>query len=72
MTILQTSPIGGYIPCADQDETDTAAGDKIELSVTPSDPSRSQTLKAIEQSGTLNFWNASEEDIYTSGDGEPV
>ena len=37
-----------------------------------SDPTNEQHMKLIEQSGTLDFWDRPEEDIYTLDDGEPA
>lgn len=36
------------------------------------DPTPEQYLRALETSGTVDFWNRPEEDLYTSSDGEPV
>ena len=38
----------------------------------PNDPSESQILGLIEQSGTLDFWCRDEEDEYTHDDGEAI
>ena len=38
----------------------------------PEDPTGEQQMKIVEVSGTLDFWNRSEEDGYTHDDGEPV
>jgi len=35
----------------------------------PSDPSSEQRMRAIELSGSLEFWNRPEEDVYTLDDG---
>jgi len=38
----------------------------------PEEPSRSQTLKLVEHSGTLDFWEHEDEDIYSLDDGEQL
>lgn len=38
----------------------------------PKDATQAQTLKLIEQSGTLDFWLDNEEDIYSHSDGEEI
>lgn len=71
MTIA-AQPVFGCERTPDSEDLCTTAGDKIELTSTPSEPTLLQTLKAIEQSGALAFWNDPEEDLYTCSDGEPV
>lgn len=39
---------------------------------TPPDPSDEQYMKIIEASGSLDFWNDEEEDIYGAEDGTEV
>jgi len=38
----------------------------------PADPTAGQIMRIVEVSGTLDFWDAEEEDIYTPDDGQPV
>ena len=38
----------------------------------PSDPTPEQRMRIVEVSGTLDFWDRPEEDVYTLADGEPV
>lgn len=38
----------------------------------PADPTKEQTLRLIEQSGVVDFWDRPEEDGYTKSDGEPL
>ena len=38
----------------------------------PSDPTSEQMMRAVEVSGVLDFWNDPAEDIYSTGDGEPL
>ncbi len=38
----------------------------------PADPTESQTLQLIEQSGVLDFWSNDAEDGYTGDDGEAI
>ena len=38
----------------------------------PADATHMQTLRLIEQSGSLDFWNEEGEDIYTHDDGEAI
>lgn len=38
----------------------------------PADATPAQTLKLIEQSGTLDFWNDEGEDVYTHEDGQEL
>ncbi len=53
-------------------ETTTASNAHVVRFVSPADPSESQTLHLIEQSGTLDFWSAECEDGYTGDDGESL
>lgn len=41
-------------------------------SVRPADPSNEQFLRAIEVSGSFDFWDDPGEDIYSIHDGEPL
>ena len=56
---------------AEQSET---TGDNSSLSTVTraSDPTPIQVLRAVEVSGTLDFWDDPAEDVYTSEDGEPL
>ncbi len=38
----------------------------------PKDATRMQTLKLMEQSGSLDFWQEEGEDIYTCEDGDQI
>ena len=38
----------------------------------PEDASPVQMLKAVELSGSLDFWDAPEEDVYSPEDGDPI
>ncbi len=38
----------------------------------PSDPTPEQRMRIVEVSGTLDFWDNPEEDIYSPNDGELV
>ena len=38
----------------------------------PADPTPEQTMRIVETSGALDFWEREQEDIYTTEDGEPV
>lgn len=38
----------------------------------PADATPAQTLRLIEQSGTLDFWNDEGEDVYTREDGQEI
>lgn len=38
----------------------------------PSDPTPEQRMRIIEVSGTLDFWDRAEEDIYSPEDGDPA
>lgn len=38
----------------------------------PSDPTSEQQMRLIEISGTLDFWDRPEEDIYSLENGKPV
>ena len=38
----------------------------------PSEPTSEQRMRIVEASGTLDFWDRPEEDIYSLEDGEPV
>ena len=38
----------------------------------PADPTSDQRMLIVEASGTLDFWDRPEEDIYSLDDGEPV
>jgi len=43
-----------------------------EIHYMASDPTPEQQMRMVQISGTLDFWNRPEEDIYTTEDGEPV
>ncbi len=38
----------------------------------PSDPTTEQAMRLVELSGSLDFWDRPEEDIYTLDDGRPI
>ena len=38
----------------------------------PSDPTLEQRMRIVEVSGTLDFWDRAEEDIYSPEDGDPA
>ena len=38
----------------------------------PKDPNAAQTMRLIESSGSLEFWENDDEDIYSVEDGEPA
>jgi len=38
----------------------------------PKDPGTDQTMRLIESSGSLEFWAAEDEDVYSVEDGEPT
>lgn len=38
----------------------------------PSEPTATQRMLIVEASGTLDFWNDPEEDVYKSDDGQDV
>ncbi len=38
----------------------------------PEDPTPEQIMRLVELSGTLDFWDRPEEDIYSLGHGEPL
>lgn len=50
----------------------TAPWRPIHILNEPSDPTGEQRMRIVEVSGTLDFWDKPEEDIYSVDDGEPV
>ena len=58
---------------SDDEPVTTAASRPIRVSSdAPSDPTSDQRMRIVEVSGTLDFWDRPEEDIYSPEDGEPV
>ena len=56
-----------------EDETETTrTADLLDAEDPPSDPTPEQTLRLIEISGSFDFWDAPEEDIYSPDDGSPL
>lgn len=56
-----------------EEPTTTNAAEVIHLSnAAPEEPTSMQRMRIIELSGSLDFWNRAEEDIYTLEDGESV
>lgn len=55
-----------------EDEPQTCGGGAIITISCPPDPTPEQFLRLAESSGTLDFWNAPEEDIYGPDDGTRV
>ena len=55
-----------------EDEPQTSSDSKHVVVSIPDDPTPEQSMRIVEVSGTLVFWDRAEEDIYTSEDGEPV
>lgn len=55
-----------------EDEPRTSSTNEYIVVRFPEDPTPEQSMRIVEVSGTLDFWDREEEDIYTSKDGEPV
>ena len=57
-----------------EDAPETSGGNvaTTTLPPPPADPTSQQRMRLIEISGTLDFWNSPEEDIYGAEDGEPL
>jgi len=57
------------------DQSLTVIGDAViveEVFPEPADPTLKQSVRLIELSGVLDFWENPEEDIYNPNDGEPI
>lgn len=57
-----------------ENEPQTSGGDPLIriASESPLDPTVDQRMRIVEVSGTLDFWDRPEEDIYSLEDGDPV
>jgi hypothetical protein len=55
-----------------EDEPQTRGGGAALTISYPPDPAPEQFLRLAETSGTLDFWDEPEEDIYGPDDGTPV
>lgn len=54
-------------------ETTTVSGALlVRFPPPPKDPTPCQSLRLIEESGTLSFWDSEKEDGYSLDDGEPT
>ena len=64
-----------YLPSTpreiDEGQIETSGGDAVICRISD-EPTARQRLRLIELSGTLDFWDRDEEDIYTLDDGEPL
>ena len=57
----------------DNEPVTTSTAEHFEVrSTAPVDPTSEQFMRIVETSGTLDFWMAAAEDIYTSEDGTPA
>ncbi|MCH8806643.1 MAG: hypothetical protein IH986_11205 [Planctomycetes bacterium] len=57
----------------DENEPLTAStSTHVVISNIAADPTPEQSMRIVEVSGTLDFWDREEENIYTADDGEPV
>jgi hypothetical protein len=54
------------------EQTRTACSDCVIRFSSPADPSAEQSLRLIDESGVLDFWEDENEDGYTATDGEPL
>ena len=55
------------------EDFETAASHAPILVSTPfTEPTSEQRMKAMEMSGSLDFWDRPEEDVYTFDDGDPA
>lgn len=66
----------GSPPCSTEDDFPnlrTVYHDVLTKTITaPPDPTPAQRIAIVEVSGTLDFWDHPEEDIYSEDDGTPV
>ena len=44
----------------------------VQVSNVPTDPTSEQRMRIVEVSGTLDFWDHPQEDIYSPDDGQPL
>jgi hypothetical protein len=58
--------------CVIEEPADTIVEAAVPMVRIPTEPDDAQTLRLIECSGSLDFWNRPEEDGYTADDGEPL
>ena len=57
---------------ADEDVPQTFAIPPCVHVPSPSDPTIEQSMRLVELSGTLDFWDRPEEDVYSLADGRPI
>lgn len=57
---------------ANEDAPETFAVPPCVHVASPSDPTTEQAMRLVEFSGSLDFWDRPEEDIYTLDDGRPI
>ncbi len=57
---------------ANEDAPETFAVPPCVHVAAPSDPTTEQAMRLVELSGSLDFWDRPEEDIYTLDDGRPI
>ncbi|MFQ5411857.1 MAG: hypothetical protein ACE5EC_06150 [Phycisphaerae bacterium] len=71
---MSTFPKPISIPDIDANEMldTTAEGSVFAIINTPSEPTTQQGMRLIEISGSLDFWNDEDEDLYTADDGRPL
>ncbi len=76
MTTIPFNPIAMNPPPerVEDAESQTVAGNTCMtvVSSSPSEPTPRQWMRLVEMSGTLDFWNDPDEDIYTPEDGQPI
>jgi hypothetical protein len=56
----------------DDEETQTTVMYASICYTVPADPTPEQMMRAVESSGTLEFWDDPAEDIYSPEDGQPL
>ena len=73
MSAIPAEPMKDDIREAGEEQPETSIGNAIFIPVSaPSDPTCKQSMRLVEQSGVLRFWDDPAEDIYTDDDGEPL
>ena len=67
------SPVGGAQSVIQLDAPVTTVVNSVHGYVgAPSDPTSTQCMRLVELSGTLDFWDDPQEDIYSPEDGDPL
>ncbi len=74
MTMMENNQeaIKPFTVDVDDISIETSGGNVKQQIVGQSEPTSEQRMRLVELSGTLDFWDRPEEDVYSLEDGEPI